>query len=750
VTVGTFTAGGLPSIVALNPGSNTFGVLTGLGGERFANATVFPTSASGLVVRAIDLGNGVTGLAILTPDGLYIEPSDGFGGFLPAVKIDVGFEPNGLTVANLDGSGSADLLVSNPLGDVQVLLANGNGTFTPPHNLDRQVAMTAIGPNLLTPDAFIFSDKLTDQLVVRTAAGVTTVLGDASTGLVSPGAIALADLNGDGILDLILANSGSNNILIYTGLANGGFGPAVNGGHGYFSGTNPVGITVYDVDGNSRPDLIIANKGSNDVAVLINKSVGNAINFVPGPRLQTGVGPVATVVADVYGNGVPDLVVANSGSNNVMVLPSIGNGFFNDQNPTTYAVGTSPTSLFVGNFTGGAGQDIATINSGSNTVSLVSNLGSAAPVTQSISSGGIDPEAAFVVPGTSATSLVVANSGNGSISLFEGGENGLTLSSTLTTSGLPNPSALALASFNSSGIQFWTTNDGEQNASLLNIQLEASAAETSSGASASPTLLSLNASSLALVGTFLTVTLDLQTETSESSEGTAALVAAASGSAGQSLTSAFGNTEDNFGEYSELANSNGAQPPSASAWSRYVTGVDQAIERVRSEADERLLEEKQPSKGSAPGTTLLEQGGGATEAAGTATFVEEAAFEAGRRLKAERDRFDAIDNTLGAWSKEVRIVERFVRVIAQPAAQRDLATTLPQSTADQRLSDSATTGRLDQFDNSRQIGPAVQDDHANSANFRVSRMVALAAFSATALATGEGLFRRSRRKVRIR
>ncbi len=48
VTVGTFTPGGLPSIVALDPGSNTFGVLTGLGGDRFANASIFPTGGSGL------------------------------------------------------------------------------------------------------------------------------------------------------------------------------------------------------------------------------------------------------------------------------------------------------------------------------------------------------------------------------------------------------------------------------------------------------------------------------------------------------------------------------------------------------------------------------------------------------------------------------------------------------------------------------------------------------------------------------
>ena len=75
------------------------------------------------------------------------------------------------------------------------------------------------------------------------------MLADQSTGLLNPGAVALADLNGDGIPDLIVANSGSNNVLIYPGLGDGQFGPGINGGNGYFVGTDPVGITVADLTG---------------------------------------------------------------------------------------------------------------------------------------------------------------------------------------------------------------------------------------------------------------------------------------------------------------------------------------------------------------------------------------------------------------------------------------------------------------------------------------------------------------------
>jgi hypothetical protein len=53
---------------------------------------------------------------------------------------------------------------------------------------------------------------------------------------------------------------------------------------------------------NGRPDLVIANKGSNDVSILLNQAQGNSFTFVPGPRLQAGTGPVSTVVQETTGD----------------------------------------------------------------------------------------------------------------------------------------------------------------------------------------------------------------------------------------------------------------------------------------------------------------------------------------------------------------------------------------------------------------------------------------------------------------
>src|SRR5207248_9053724 len=59
----------------------------------------------------------------------------------------------------------------------------------------------------------------------------------------------------------------------------------------------------------------------------------------------------------------------------------------------------------------------------------------------------------------------------GTVSLLTGGESGLALTSVLSTPGLPNPSALALASFSGGDLEFYATTEGEASASLLGFQL---------------------------------------------------------------------------------------------------------------------------------------------------------------------------------------------------------------------------------------------------------------------------------------
>ena len=312
-----------------------------------------------------------------------------------------------------------------------------------------------------------------------------------------------------------MANSGSNNVLVYPGLPDGQFGPELNGGNGFFTGTDPVSITVANLNG--RPDLVIANEGSNDVSILLNvPTADGGFTFVPGPRLQGGLGPTSTVVEDVNGDGIPDLLVSDIGSNQVRLLPGVGGGFFNDQDPRIFSVGSQPSQIMVGTFTPGQGPQILTVNGGSNDVTVISNFNSNAPVIQSFPTGGTDPVAALGVDlaGDGLESLIVANSGDGLFTLLGGaGADGLEIEATLANAALPEPTALALDTFDSSSVEFYAVTAGVDAALALAFILPEGLAFRSpvpgDSAFESPAqLVPLTETSLALVGTLLTFVLN--------------------------------------------------------------------------------------------------------------------------------------------------------------------------------------------------------------------------------------------------
>ncbi len=101
-------AGGPPDIVALDAGADTLGILTGLGDGRFANPYSMQTTGPAYVVRVADLtGNGIDDLAILGPNGVTIWFGNGQGGFVQGATYNVGPDPTGLTIADVNGDKAA-------------------------------------------------------------------------------------------------------------------------------------------------------------------------------------------------------------------------------------------------------------------------------------------------------------------------------------------------------------------------------------------------------------------------------------------------------------------------------------------------------------------------------------------------------------------------------------------------------------------------------------------------------------------
>ncbi|MGZ3300625.1 MAG: FG-GAP repeat domain-containing protein, partial [Isosphaeraceae bacterium] len=529
----------------------------------------------------------------------------------PTGTFDAGNGPAGLSTADVNGDDKLDLLIGNEFGDLLILLGNGdlgNGdvTFQPYQRADRNIALAVADFDNGTK-GLIYANQSLDRVVVDYG-GPKTVVGDRSTGLLAPGAVQLADLNGDGIPDLIVANSGSNNVLVYLGQRDGQFGQALNGGHGFFAGTNPVGISVADVDGDGRPDLVVANKGSNDVSILLNRKQGNSVTFIPGPRLKVGSGPVSTVVKDVTGDGIPDVLVSNSQSNNVMLLPGVGGGFFNDVNPPTFSVGSQPGPLFVGPFTRPGQLDLVTVNAGSNDLTLIPDFFHGGQPLPPISSGGLDPVAAFEFSsGSGFDNLVVANNGDDTFALLEGGPDGLNLTSTETEPGL-NPTDLAFLAFTDGQVQFYAATEGSEAATRLTFLLGGEAGGMPGGETGDmptvPGLQPLRGAALPLIATLLTLTIETSTAEFDLSATNGEAAAAVSFlpvstvTVGQSLSEHASTGEGENGDEEEPNEPKEPDLPvtqESSSWQPFLMGLDEALDQFCRDHLDQFMSRDEPA-----------------------------------------------------------------------------------------------------------------------------------------------------------
>ena len=323
IVAADFNGDGYTDLVAANYGGNSVSVFLGNGDGTFAPATTYSVGVSGTGSYAIAAGDwnadGNVDLAVANSGANTVSflMGNGDGTFRLAGSVGVGSGPRSIAVGDFNEDGRPDLVTGDYSGStVTVLLNQGGGDFSVAASYTTVLngnPSTTTNPRSITTGDFN-GDGHTDLAVVnQTTNDVGIFLGDGdgtfqaaqsacSTCVVNaPYSVAAADFNADGILDLVTANYGGNNVSLLTGNGDGTF--TVSGPFG--ADKNPAWVTVGAFTGNGMADVITVNYGANTVSILA--------GVTPSPDLSISLTPPSIGQLAPGQSGAYTITVANVG-----------------------------------------------------------------------------------------------------------------------------------------------------------------------------------------------------------------------------------------------------------------------------------------------------------------------------------------------------------------------------------------------------------------------------------------------------
>jgi len=259
----------------------------------------------------------------------------------------------------------------------------------------------------------------------------------------SPHSVAVGDLNGDGVPDLVAANFGSANVSVLLGNGQGAFKAALN----YPAGSYPISVAVADFNEDGFLDVAVADNNNNKSAGNLGILLGSGDGTLEGPvNYSTEGSPYFVAAADLNGDNHLDVVMANHGGG---VAVYLGNGDGTFQNASYYHAGGNPQSVVIADFNGDGVPDLAVANSLSNNISILIGRGDGSFLAPRDYTAGTSPSVVVAADfdGDGNIDLAVPNNGSNTISVLRGKGNGrFQPQYTLTTGS--RPSGLTTADFN--------------------------------------------------------------------------------------------------------------------------------------------------------------------------------------------------------------------------------------------------------------------------------------------------------------
>ncbi|CAF3165707.1 unnamed protein product [Rotaria sp. Silwood2] len=466
VAINDFNNDNRSDLIIADPGTDSIGILLGFHYATFQSQKIYSSQNTRRPHNIItsDFNNDKyqdIAIAFHLSDNIGILLGYGNGSFsvMMTYSIGNGSRPESLTVHDFNNDGQMDIVVVN-LGtnDIGILLGYGNGSFA-------TIIKYSTGKNS-NPVAIVLTDINNDgriDIIVANSAtkNIGILLGHGNltfdtiitcpTGNdLHPQSVAIGDFDNDGQMDIAVTKYHADSISIFLGYKNGSFTTQLTYLTGYRSW--PSWITVGDFNRDKRLDIATSNFNMNNVGILL--GCGNG-SFHPVTTFSTGDGssPLFVEARDFNDDGILDIAVANYGTSDIVVLFGFGDGSFLLGNAYRAGRGSAPCALAIGDFNNDFRLDIAVVNEKSSYIRILLGYGREfyAGVTSYNMGFGSQPYSVAIgdLNNDGRSDIVVANYGTHNISILLGRSHGVFDTIATYSTGVGSaPYSVSVADFN--------------------------------------------------------------------------------------------------------------------------------------------------------------------------------------------------------------------------------------------------------------------------------------------------------------